>query len=240
VRTGGRRSTAAQANAERIADLERQLAERDPEKIRAQVLADREAEQQREAEAQAQAQLDDTDRAEAEEYRRLRDLEDRQMTDQEYRWREWYKGKLNLVPSATKAAKAQAQAELEAERAALRQEFSGTWDTIKRQMAAAEHLPGVDPGAIVKGANFDAIRDHLYEAGQRSIQPKLDAALAENRRLKAEAQALRVSGRLGLSGTRAPVHGGRSAAHANGKPDFKTASSSDLFAAAVRQQHADG
>lgn len=235
VRSGGRRSQAARANEQRIAELERQLAERDPERIRAELAA----EQQRAADQQAQSQLAEGEQHDAERYASLRDVPDRDLSDEDYRWRENRKATLALVPGATKAARAQAQAELRAERAALHQELDGTWSQIKREMAHAESKPFVEKGAIIKGASFGAMADHLYEAGRRSLQPELDAALEKVRRLEADSRQFRLSGRNGLGAARAPLAGGRSAAHANGRPDFRTASSSQLFEAAIRASNGD-
>jgi hypothetical protein len=235
VKSGGRRSQAAQANAARIAELERQVAERDPERIRADI----EAQRQREAASEAERQLAETDRQEAEEYARLRDLEDRQMTDQEYNWREGYKAKLKLVPEATRTARAHAQQEMLAYQADLAQRYEGAWNHLKSEMAQAASKPGVERDAIVKGGSFREIADHLYEAGRKSLQPDLDRALEKVRKLEAEGRQFRLSGANGLGAARAPINGGRSAAHTNGRPDFRTASSSALFDAAIRATNGD-
>jgi hypothetical protein len=235
VRNGGRRSQQAAANAERIAELERQLADRDPEKIR----ADLAAEQQRQQEQAAQSHLADTEQADAERYARLRDVPDRDLSDDDYRWREDRKALLSAFPKARTALEAQTRQELAAYQAQLQQSYEGAWAQITREMGQAESKPGVERGAIVKGTSFSAIADHLYEAGRKSLQPELDRALEQVRRLQGEGRQFRLSGRNGLAAARAPINGGRSAAHANGRPDMRTATSSQLFEAALRASNGD-
>lgn len=232
VRSGGRRSQAAAANAARIAELERQVAERDPEKIR----ADLETQRQRAAEDEAVRAASDAAAQKAAWYARVRDVPDRNLSDEEYREREAYKAELDAYtttfPKAQQAFSAQAQ-----------QAIEGGWANIqahiKAEMGRSFSKPGVDRDAASKETTYERIADHLYEGGRASRQPEVDALAEKVRRLEAEGRQFRLSGANGLGAARAPINGGRSAAHANGRPDFRTASSSALFEAAIRSTNGD-
>jgi len=244
----GRRARAAEENAQRIADLERQLAERDPEKIREQSLAEaREqlaAEQQRKEEEAAREAVSATEQADAERYERLRDAADRDLSDEDYRWREEYKATLKAFPKADAAYRALADRRIKAAEDALTAQQNAAWNGIAERFSLLQTLDGVTKETLSEKDLF-VVGQHLYEAGARvreekvrgELQPKLDKALDEVRRLKAEASQFRVNGRGGLAAARAPMTGGgRSGPSGGGRPDWKTASGSDFFAAALRQE----
>ncbi len=227
----GRRSAAAQENLTRIAELERQLAERDPAQVRERVLAELEAEKAKADEDAAVKATADADAEAAARYERLRDLPDRDLSDEDYRWREEHKAKLAAFPEHRRAVLA------EAERVVTQREEAG-WNRLKAQYAAWTDLPGVDKALIERSTDLYLTGKHLYETGEAraraDLQPKLDAALEEVRRLKAEAGQFRLNGRGGLAAARAPISGGgRSGPSAPAIPEGAT--TTDLFAAAIRR-----
>lgn len=244
----GRRARAAEENAQRIADLERQVAERDPEKIREEVLQQARdqfaAEQQRQAEDDAVKAAADADAEKAAWYLRVRDVPDRNLSDEDYRKREEYKAQLDAFPEATRTARAVAQQEAQAEKDAHKAEVTNFWQGIHGRFGLLQTLEGVTKEAL-SDTDLYAIGEHLYATGARvredkvraELQPKLDKALDEVRRLKAEASQFRLNGRGGLAAARAPMTGGgRSGPSGPGRPDMKTSSASDLFDFALRQE----
>ncbi len=229
----GRRARAAEENLQRIADLERQLAERDPGKVREQVLADLEAEKARQAEEAASSEVFASEQADAERYARLRDLPDRDLSDEDYRWREERKALLASFPKARAALSAQAEQQVKAEQSAF-------WQTVRSQLTGLAHKPGLDAAAFKAAPDFAVMGEQLYEAGaeaERSrLQPKLDQALEKVRRLEAASGQFALAGRGGLAAARAPrVTGGRSGPAGTGLPDYRTSTASDLFGAAIRR-----
>lgn len=243
----GRRARAAEENAQRIADLERQLAERDPEKLRADLRAELEAEQARRTEAEAAQAAATADAEEAAWYRSVRDVPDRNLSDEDYRRREEYKAKLDAYPEVVRKATSLARAEADAAKQAHEAEASAFWDGVYSRFGLLQTLEGVTRETLAE-KDLYLVGQHLYETGatvreqkvRAELQPKLDKALDEVRRLKAEAAQFKVSGNGGLAAARAPlVGGGRSGASSPAAPDWKTAKGGDFFEAALRRESED-
>lgn len=239
----GRRSQNAEADKARIADLERQVAERDPEAIRQQARADFEAEQQRKAEAEATQAVADADAEEAAWYQRVRDVPDRNLSDEDYRKREDYRARLDLFPTVTKQARALARREADAVKAEHTAEAEAFWQGVHGRFGLLQTLPGVTKEKLAETDLYEIGR-HLYDTGgdtreqkvRAELQPKLDAALEEVRRLKDASQQFRVNGRGGLAAARAPIAGGgRSGASSPATPDWKSSKGGDFFEAALKR-----
>lgn len=224
---GGRRSRAAEEAASRIADLERQVADRDPERLR-----------QRWQSEQHERAAADEDALEAERYERLRDVPIGALSNEDYQWREDYQARLSAFPKARSAMLAEAGHRIKRAEAALAERENGFLLTIRSQVAALNGRPGVSADTLKSAPDFGAIGAHLYAAGdgaaRAELQPKLDAALEEVRRLKGGAAQSRLSGPGGIASARAPIAGGgRSAGPSGAIPE--DASTTDLFAAAIRR-----
>jgi hypothetical protein len=234
-RSESRRSAAARANLERIADLERQLAERDPEQVKQTVRAELEAERGREAERSARAALDAQTQEAADLYERLIATPDAELTAEQYEWREQRKALLKAYPSVEAHHKAaydqKGRRFLEAQR-----------QHLAEQLGRLSERPGVDREVFKSLPTFGELGEHLYEAGRRSRDPELKRAQDRIRALEGDTSQYRLTGGRGLGAARGAIAargGGRSSGGSPGRPDFKTASASDLFAAAIRQS-ADG
>jgi hypothetical protein len=124
-------ATAVRTAEERVADLERQLAERDPERLRAQWENERTVQEATQTEAE-QA------RADADRYEQLRDIPDRDLSDEDYRWREDRKALLAQFPTARQAMLAEAVRAAETRTNGI---LNGIADEVRT--GAAEF--GVDP-----------------------------------------------------------------------------------------------
>lgn len=191
---------------QRIADLEAQLAERDPEKLREQWESERQAEQVR---SQEQARLDElaqTQRANVERYRRLIETPDAQLSGEDYAWREEFKEKLAAFPDVQQFYAADTARRIESARTAHT-------ESLRSALSQQVSLPGVDAEAFRQMTDWGAMGQHLYEAGARSKQTEIDRLSAENRQQADEIRQLRMSGNGGLGAARGePPPAGRSSA----------------------------
>jgi hypothetical protein len=183
---------------ERIADLERQLAERDPDRLREQIQteqATRAATDTEEAEA----------RADASRYLQLRDVPDRDLSDEDYRWREDRKALLNSVPKVQRAYQAQLDQERATAQQAVEAERNGIRNYVAKQVQTRAAKYGIDPSkwGPGSGADFGSMADDIAEA----IATPLRERVAE---LERELYAARVNGPNGLGSVRVPAMNGRS------------------------------
>lgn len=182
---------------ERVADLERQLAERDPVKLRDQVRAEILAESEA-------AQASDQERADIERYQRLLSTPDAELSGEDYQWREDRKELLAKYPHVEKHYQSFAQTQID-----------DGWKRIKsdigQKMAVHASKPGVDADAFSKLDDWGEIGEHLYHAGARAMEgdlrPQLEAA---NARIQELEQQYRYSGTGGLGSARGAVPAGRS------------------------------
>lgn len=177
--------------AERIAELERQLAERDPERLRQQWETERATREATDADEQ-QA------RADAERYERLRDVPDRDLSDEDYRWREERKALLAQFPKARQAMRAEAARAIEAERL-------GLLNHVATEISARAAKYGIDPKrwGPDSGATFGSMADDIAEA----VASPLKERIAE---LERELHAARTTGPNGIGTLRVPALNGRS------------------------------
>ncbi len=196
----------------KIAELERQVAERDPEKLRQQWAAET---TQRAEESELQ-KLSQARAADVEKYRRLRDERDEDLSADDYAWREDFKAKLRSAPEAEAAHREYARQEIESARGELSARQEAFWDDVRGQMAPLASRPNVDAEAFRKLGRFDQMGDALYEAGRVSGRGEL---AEENRRLREENQQLRLHGPRGISAARAPLNGGAPSADAPMSPN---------------------
>jgi hypothetical protein len=124
-------ATAVRTAEERVADLERQLAELDPVKQREKWENERTVQEATQTEA-------DQARADAERYEQLRDIPDRDLSDDDYRWREDRKALLAQFPTARQAMLAEAARTAEAK-------TNGILNTIAAEVRTGAAEFGVDP-----------------------------------------------------------------------------------------------
>lgn len=185
---------------QRAADLERQLAERDPVKIREQAIADFKAEQAAAAESAKLDEIAQTQAATVQRYRTLLEVPDHEISPEDYQWREDYKEKLRQYPEVQQHFQTEAQLQVQQERDA----FLGVQ---RQQLQSVASLPGVDAAQIKKLADYGEIGRHLYEAGKAQGEAPLRTRIAE---LENELTQYRVSGSRGLGAQREPVPAGRS------------------------------
>ena len=191
---------------ERIADLERQLAERDPATIRQQILDEQ---------AAAAAGPDDEQqaRADADRFLSLRDLPDdhpKLVEGDNWQWLQEQKKLRADYPKAERALRAWHQKQAEDAIASRDQAVLGA---LRRHVA----LPGVDEPTFRKLSDWGDLGDHLYEAGRRSLEPELTSARDRIAELEREQQQARFAGPRGLGSARLPIEAGRSAAPAPGR-----------------------
>jgi len=246
----GRRSKEAQANLDRIADLERQLAERDPEKIRQQVL-DEQAQQAISADDAAKAKSD------GERFLHLNGLpdDDPELSEGDnWKWLQEQKKLRVNYPKAVEAITAQAHAEADRKVSEGLAGVTRAWEDTKSQLVRLGQEVGADFDAYLGKYSASAKSESpFYEMGKYlvskatadteakvrgDLQPKLDKALQDARDAKAElARHLKLNGSRGLGAIREAPTGGRSGdAGAAPRPDFATASADDLLAYGMRQQ----
>lgn len=198
---------AVQTAEQRIADLEAQLAERDPEKLRAQWESERDDRQQK---ADEQAKLDtlaQTQQANVERYHRLNALPTHQLTAEDYSWLEDFKEKLSAFPEVQQFHQADMDRRIKAADEAHTH-------TLRQALSRHVAYPGVEADTFRTLADWGDLGDHLYESGQRSRQSEVDKLKAENGRLHAENRQLKVSGRGGLGAADQPAPAGRSSSAA--------------------------
>jgi hypothetical protein len=211
--SGGRRSRAAQEAAERIAELERQLAERSPEQIRQQILL----EQQQQAEQAELARQDETDAA---RYLRLRDMPDHELSGEDYAFREDYKDLLLKAPRI----RAEYDNLLQIERQHMEQDRKakedGFWTGVRQELSMAATLPHTNPNDLLNTnpnapKTFPEMANYYHAAGaawkDAEYLPKLAAKDAEIQRQAAEIEDLRRFGPRGIASAPAPFAGGQSA-----------------------------
>jgi hypothetical protein len=176
---------------ERVADLERQLAERDPKRLRAQWENERTVQEATQTEA-------DQAKADAERYERLRDIPDRDLSDDDYRWREDQKGLLTQYPKARQAMLAEADRRAEAQTNAW-----GNAIAAEVQTGAAEF--GVDPQVWAPGTGATWL-SMTRDAVAAQTTP-LKARIAE---LERELHSSRTVGPNGFGTVRVPALSGNS------------------------------
>lgn len=191
---------------ERVADLERQLAERDPATIRQQILDEQ-------AQQAAGPSDDEQARRDAERYIALRDLPDTDPLLAEgdnWAWLQHQRELRANYPKAARALQAQLDAEAEAIRSEGTREQARFWDDVKAQMTAAGLKKGVDFETYRGLPHFSAMGEHLYDAGSASRQPEIDGLKAELDRALNDNHQLRLTGPRGLGAGRSPIEAGRS------------------------------
>jgi hypothetical protein len=199
--------------AERIADLERQLAERDPEKIRAEVLA----EQQREAE---QAAINQKAVQDAERFEKLRDTPDHLLSAEDYAWREDQKELIARYPDVRDFLTAQADRVVRSRIEDAEQKQSAFWNDVKGQMARLASRKGVDQSAYGKLGNFEQMGGHLYDAGARSRDDEVVSLERQLREARAELDRhAPINGARGLGSGRSPLPAGRSGGNGTPSPE---------------------
>jgi hypothetical protein len=233
VRQGGsgRRSAAARENLERIAELEKLLAERDPEKVKEAARAEWEAQQQQASSREAQAALDAQSKQDAEVFEQLLAMPDAALTNEQYEWRERRKAILSEFPTVEAHHRATSK---QREDQFLRNQRAH----LSEQLSRLAEKPGVERETFKGLETFGELGEHLYEAGRRSRDSELEKAQARIRQLEGEGSQYRLSGTNGLGSARVPLAargGGRSSGGSPGRPEYRTSSASDLFAAAIRQ-----
>ena len=199
---------------EKVATLESQLAERDPEKLREQWVREQQAEQARQQEQARLSEMERTQRDNVERYRRLVETPDSQLSTEDYTWREGFKEKLAEFPEVrdffdTAAADRVKQAE------------QAHVNGLRQALTRHARLPGVDGDAFKKLGAWDALGDHLYEAGKKAVQPEIDKREARIRELEGEVRQLTVSGRGGLGAGRDAPAGGRSGSMVPADPNTR-------------------
>lgn len=193
------------AQEQEIETLKAQLAERDPAKLREQILAEQQATQTTSAEQAHLAEMARTRQEEVAKYRRLVEVPDSQLSNEDYTWREGMKERLAQFPDVRAFYEQDAETRVsQAEQAHV----SGLRSSLSRHVGYA----GVDQDAFKKLNDWGALGDHLYEAGKKAQQPELDKRDARIRELEGDLRQLRVSGTRGIGAAREPSQGGRSAA----------------------------
>ena len=210
----GRRAQAAMSAAERIADLERQLAERDPEAIRRQLAV----EQEQAAESAKLDEMAKTRQADVARYRRLVDTPDAQMSSEDYAWREDFKEKIAAIPEVTALHQtlaeqriAEAQAEIEARHRKAWDDFTGGF---RAEMTAVARREGIDPETWTRpGTTWDRMTRDVADAREAKVRADLEPKL---RLLEQENRQLRLTGPGGLGSYPAPPEPGRSSGGAVG------------------------
>jgi hypothetical protein len=196
--------------AERIAELERQLAERDPETIRQQVLA----EQQQQAQ---QAAIDQKAVQDAERFQTLLQTPDHVISAEDYAWREEQKELIQRYPEVRDFLAAQAERTVQARLTDAEQKQAAFWNDLRGQMGRLASRKGVDQPTYAKLGTFEAMGDHLYTAGAKSRDPEVEALQRDLREARAELERhAPFNGARGPGSGRAPVPAGRSG---NGAPD---------------------
>ena len=190
--------------AERITELERQLAERDPEKIRQQVLA--ELSQQQAQEAVEQKAVKD-----AERFQKLLSTPDHLLSAEDYQWREEQKELIEKFPDVRDFVYAQADQQIKAATVDLDQKQQAFWSDLKGQMGRLASLKGVDAQAYARLGRFDQMGRHLYDAGARSRDDEVADLQRQLREKDAELERhAPLNGARGFGSGRAPVAAGRS------------------------------
>lgn len=202
----GRRASKAEANAQRIAELERQLAERDPEQIRQQVLAEQRGEV---TQSQAEAQR----RADAARFRELQDTPDADLTGEEYAWREEQKKLISIVPGANQLLENLLAHDRQLLWADVTGKQNAFWKDVGQQFSRLAERPGVDANTVNTVKSIEQVGAHLYDAGAASRQPEIDE-------LRAEVEDLRQFGPRGISAARTPFAGGSSGASSGASFDM--------------------
>lgn len=167
----GRRSRRAAEDAARIAQLEAQLAERDPDKIREQLRSEL-------ANEQAQQAIGDAGRADAERYRRLCDTPDHQLSGEDYQWREDRKDLLARYPDVRKHYEGMVASERQAMATERDQVQRAFWADVYRQLEPTLALPGLsdEQKAQLKKASWSE-QIQIHRAAERALVDHEMAAL---------------------------------------------------------------
>jgi hypothetical protein len=176
---------------ERVADLERQLADLDPVKQREKWENERTVQEATQTEA-------DQARADAERYERLRDIPDRDLSDDDYRWREDRKALLAQYPTARQAMLAEADRRAESK--------TTVWaNGIAAEVRTGAAEFGVDPKSWAPGTGatwLSMTRD--------AVKAQTDPLKAEIAELKRELHSSRTVGPNGFGTVRVPALSGNS------------------------------
>lgn len=174
----------------RIADLERQLADRDPAKV-----AEREA-------AEALAASDQTDAARYQHLNELPDDHPELSEGDNYSWLQEYKRVLSLSPKSAKQHRALAEQQIATANEQMAKDWEGFKETIRSEMRAIAHEFGVDPETWKTPGS-------TWASMTRDVAAPLKARIAE---LERELHSARTVGPNGLGSARAAVAAGRSSA----------------------------
>lgn len=186
-----------------IADLRRQLADRDPEKLRQQWL-DEQAARAAGPDDEEQARIDTA------RFLELRDLPDdhpKLAEGDNYAWLQDQKALRANYPKAERALRAQYEAHAQA---VIQGRDQAVLGALKRHVG----LPGVDEATFRRLSDWGDLGDHLYEAGQRSRDAEVAALKDRNAELERDQQQARYAGPRGLGSARAPIPAGRAASGA--------------------------
>lgn len=187
-----------------IADLKRQLDERDPEKLRQQWAAD---EQTRAAE-RAQQAVTEQERADVARYERLKDTPDADLSAEDYQWREDRKALLAAFPQADALYRAQYEQRLAQERGQLQQRDTEFWSGVRGQILQAASTFGVDPEKWKQsGVTWLDMTADAVMAREDAVRTELGARISE---LENELRQYRFNGAGGIAAHRAPMGAGRS------------------------------
>lgn len=174
------------------------------EEIRAELLAEQEQARERER----VAQLDESERADAERYARLKDLPDDHPLLNEgdnYTWLQEYRRVLSLAPKAAKQYRADAELLIRSEREQMARDQDGFRATVRTEIAGVAQEFGVNPDTWKQPGTTWA---SMTRDAVRASKAPLEARIAE---LERELHAARTLGPNGLGSGRAPVPAGRSA-----------------------------
>jgi hypothetical protein len=237
VEKPSRRDQGREANLARIAELEQEVTRlrtetpADPAAAQqaaidaavAQALKAREDEQARSAADAATGAEREALHARNQRYLALRDKPLSELEAEDYQFVEAERELRAKYPDVRQIYEVQ----LEADRAAiwtmaeqqLQQTQEKFWNGVELDMASAKQLPGVDYDAV-KAAKTFAERDAVIQTGtaawkeaevRAELQPQIDDWKAKFEASEAENRDLKLTGRRGLAGARAPIAGGRSA-----------------------------
>lgn len=187
-------------------------AQNDPATLRAQVLADIEAENARKAaEAYDEDYLGNEDR-----YRKLVATPDYELSAEDYQWREERKERRAKHSHVERHYQSAAERQLQVGMEDLSQKQNEFWKDVKGQMGRLASRKGVDQATYSKLGNFEQMGSHLYDAGARSRDDEVAGLEEDLREARAELERhASFNGSRGPGSGRSPVPAGRSS---NGQP----------------------